>query len=132
MLPRKLKYLCNLTCSGRITCDLPPINFGVGAEDLGILEQSSDDEQDWRVINKKTPSAATGPSADHTSGVSGSGFYAFLEGSGIKIGNRVCGLTFISILIIIFSFFLSLLPCDCSFGNRTPCRVLFQSLLISY
>ncbi|KAJ7391160.1 hypothetical protein OS493_020190 [Desmophyllum pertusum] len=67
--------------NGRIICDLPSITFGDKGPDLKFLEQSSDDEEDWKLLNKKTPSGATGPSADHSTG---SGYYAYLEASGIR------------------------------------------------
>ena len=69
-----------------ITCDLAPIDFGNGAPDLGILMQSTDDDKDWRIINKKTLTRATGPTADHSTGT---GYYAYLEASGILVGSRV-------------------------------------------
>ena len=75
-----------ISCSGRITCDLAPIDFGSGAPDLGILMQSSDDDEDWKIINKKTPTGTTGPTADHSTG---KGYYGYLEASGISIGSRV-------------------------------------------
>lgn len=84
------KFICTchsvISCSGKITCDLAPIDFGSGAPDLGILMQSSDDDKDWEIINKKTPNKATGPTADHSTG---KGYYAYLEASGIYIGSRV-------------------------------------------
>ena len=83
-----VQAICIFSCSGRIICDLPSITFGDKGPDLKFLEQSSDDEEDWKLLNKKTPSGATGPSADHSTG---SGYYAYLEASGITIGNRVCG-----------------------------------------
>ena len=67
-------------------CDLPPINFGSMHPDLGFFTQSSDDERDWTLKKGRTPTPNTGPSADHTTG---SGYYAFLETSGINIGSRV-------------------------------------------
>jgi len=70
-------------------CDLPPITFGEKASDVGFLKQCSDDEEDWKLTNKATPSKPTGPSGDHTTG-GRSGYYAYLEGSGIAIGSRVC------------------------------------------
>ena len=83
--------VCQITlavfCSGRISCNLLPIDFGGIAPDVGFLKQSSDDEKDWKVINGNTPSGNTGPSSDHTTG---SGYYAYLEASGIAKGSRVC------------------------------------------
>ncbi|PFX20514.1 Thrombospondin-3b [Stylophora pistillata] len=70
--------------NGKVTCALPPINFGSSHPDLGFLTQSSDDERNWVLRKLKTPTPKTGPSADHT----GSGYYAFLETSGIPIGSR--------------------------------------------
>lgn len=92
-------------CSGRIACNLLPINFGDKASDAGFLKQSSDDEEDWKVIQRSTPSVKTGPSSDHTTG---SGYYAYLEASGIAKGNRVCVIT------LIFSFLLG-----CGMGRQT-------------
>ena len=66
---------------------MAPIDFGSGAPDLGILMQSTDDDKDWRIINKKTPTGKTGPTADHSTG---RGYYGYLEASGIAIGSRVC------------------------------------------
>jgi len=66
---------------------LAPIDFGSGAPDLGILMQSTDDDKDWKIINKATPTGSTGPKADHSTG---RGYYAYLEASGIAIGSRVC------------------------------------------
>jgi len=70
-------------------CDLPPISFGEKTSDVGFLKQCSDDEEDWKLTNTGTPSPKTGPSGDHTTGGK-SGYYAYLEGSGIAKGNRVC------------------------------------------
>ena len=75
-----------ISFSGKVICDLPPINFGSMHPDLGFFTQSSDDERDWTLKKGRTPTPNTGPSADHTTG---SGYYAFLETSGIKIGSRV-------------------------------------------
>jgi len=66
---------------------LAPIDFGSGAPDLGILMQSKDDDKDWKITEKKTPTKSTGPTADHSTG---SGYYGYLEASGIAIGSRVC------------------------------------------
>jgi len=66
---------------------LPPIDFGSGAPELGILMQSTDDEKDWEIINKATSTVSTGPTADHSTGRGT--YYAYLEGSGILIGSRV-------------------------------------------
>lgn len=66
---------------------MAPIDFGNGAPDLGILMQSTDDDKDWTIINKKTLTRATGPTADHSTGT---GYYAYLEASGILVGSRVC------------------------------------------
>jgi len=68
-------------------CDLAPITFGEKASDVGFLKQCSDDKEDWKLTNKATPSKQTGPSGDHTTG-GRSGYYAYLEASGISIGNR--------------------------------------------
>jgi len=73
--------------NGKVVCDLPPITFGEKASDVGFLKQCSDDEEDWKLTNKATPSKPTGPSGDHTTG-GRSGYYAYLEGSGIAIGSR--------------------------------------------
>ena len=78
-----------VSCSGRIACNLLPIDFGDKASDVGFLKQSSDDEEEWRVIQGRTLSGSTGPSSDHTTG---SGYYAYLEASGIDKGNRVRGI----------------------------------------
>ena len=83
-------------CSGRIACNLLPINFGDKASDVGFLKQSSDDEEDWKFTKGNTPTTKTGPSSDHTTG---SGYYAYLEASGIKKGNRVCGINLFSLLL---------------------------------
>ena len=56
---------------------------------MGFLKQCSDDEADWKLIDKATPSKSTGPSGDHTAR-GRSGYYAYLEASGITVGNRVC------------------------------------------
>ena len=66
---------------------MAPVDFGSGVPDLGILVQSTDDDQDWKIINKKTPTVVTGPTADHSTGT---GYYGYLETSGIAIGSRVC------------------------------------------
>ena len=48
--------------------------------------QSTDDDKDWTIINKATPSGSTGPTADHSTG---KGYYAYLEATSIAIGSRV-------------------------------------------
>lgn len=69
---------------------MPPINFGEKSPDIGYLKQSTDsDEKEWQVGTGSTPNRDTGPSSDHTNG---SGYYAYLEASGIAIGSRVCAL----------------------------------------
>ena len=75
-----------ISFSGKVICDLPPINFGSMHPDLGFFTQSSDDDRDWTLKKGGTPTLKTGPSADHTTG---SGYYAFLETSGLTIGSRV-------------------------------------------
>lgn len=75
-----------ISFSGKVICDLPPINFGSMHPDLGFFTQSSDDDRDWTLKKGGTPTPKTGPSADHTTG---SGYYAFFETSRIKIGSRV-------------------------------------------
>ncbi|XP_020606747.1 MAM and LDL-receptor class A domain-containing protein 1-like [Orbicella faveolata] len=47
--------------------------------------QSKDDDKDWKITEKKTPTKSTGPTADHSTG---SGYYGYLEASGIAIGSR--------------------------------------------
>ena len=53
---------------------------------IQFLMQSTDDDKDWKIINKRTPTRATGPTADHSTG---RGYYAYLEASGILVGSRV-------------------------------------------
>ena len=38
------------------------------------------------MISSGTPSGSTGPSSDHTTGT---GYYAYLEASGVRVGSRV-------------------------------------------
>ena len=68
---------------------MPVIDFGNSTHSsLGFLQESSNDEQDWRLTKNKTRSRYTGPTKDHTSG---SGYYAYLESSSpVKKGDRVC------------------------------------------
>lgn len=68
---------------------MPVINFGNSTgPSLGFLQQSSNDEQDWKLMKTKTRTTDTGPTKDHTSG---SGYYAYLESSfPVKKGDRVC------------------------------------------
>ena len=77
---------CTYYFSGGIICDLPLITFGEKTPDKGFLRQSSDDEKDFLVISSGTPSGSTGPSSDHTTGT---GYYAYLEASGVRVGSRV-------------------------------------------
>jgi hypothetical protein len=72
--------------SAPVTCNLTRVDFGNHIKDLGFLRQSTDDDKNWTLTNTGTPSAKTGPSADHTTGF---GYYAFLETSGIPKGSRV-------------------------------------------
>lgn len=68
---------------------MPVIDFGNSTgPSLGFLQQSSNDEQDWKLMKTKTRTTDTGPTKDHTSG---SGYYAYLESSfPVKKGDRVC------------------------------------------
>ncbi|XP_048582493.1 cartilage oligomeric matrix protein-like isoform X2 [Nematostella vectensis] len=70
---------------GPVVCDLPPIDFGTLTANTSFLKQSTDDDDDWKLSNRGTLTSSTGPAADHTTG---SGYYAFLEASGIARGNR--------------------------------------------
>ena len=46
------------------------------------LPQDYTDTFDWTRLNKNTPSSGTGPDSDHTTGVQGKGYFAYIESSG--------------------------------------------------
>ena len=52
-------------------------------------EQATDDDFNWSFTNTTTPSANTGPSADHTTGT---GYYAFVESSSPNYPTLAAGL----------------------------------------
>ena len=51
----------------------PPIHWSQDASD------SQGTPIDWTFINQPTPTATTGPGADHTTGLAGQGFYAYVD-----------------------------------------------------
>jgi hypothetical protein len=48
------------------------------------------DKYNFTLTDQPTPSTGTGPEADHTNGVKGSGHYIFLEASGKAEGDNAC------------------------------------------
>lgn len=83
----------NITSGGLLRIDTFPYvedftlvgNNGSTIPPLGWIQESTDGtgtNSDWLLRNDSTPSANTGPAADHTTGVAGTGGYAYVEDAG--------------------------------------------------
>ena len=74
-LTRAQKHSHILYCQGDISC-----NFDSGY--CSVWSDATDDDFNWTRNTGRTPSAGTGPLADHTSG---SGYYMFIETSNPRL-----------------------------------------------